>query len=157
MLIFEKCVEVLEGNSSAIAGCPVSDVFVGGVLGGLIAFGILIAIIAIAAFYVYHALAWMTITRKLKYKDPWFAWVPFLSTAMRLQLGGFHWAWTFLYLLPVIGWIALWVLLIISHWRIFEKRKHPGWFSLSIIIPKVGGILYLVAIGLVAWQDKKKR
>ena len=26
--------------------------------------------------YVYFALAWMTIAKKLKYKKPWLAWIP---------------------------------------------------------------------------------
>ena len=75
---------------------------------------------------------------------------------MVLELGSFHWAWIFLVLIPILGWIALMVLLIIATWRIFEKRKYPGWYSLSMIIPKVGGILYLIAIGFVAWKNQKK-
>ena len=43
---------------------------------------------------------------------------------------------------------------LISNWRIFEKRKYPGWFSLSLVIPNIGAVLYLVAIGFVAWKDK---
>ena len=76
---------------------------------------------------------------------------------MILQLGGFHWAWIFLILIPFLGWIPLAVLFIIANWRIFEKRKYPGWFSLSMIIPEVGCILYGVAIGFVAWKDNKRR
>jgi arginine exporter protein ArgO len=92
--------------------------------------------------------------RKLKHPKPWLAWIPFANGALILQLGGFHWALIFLILVPILGWIALAVLSIIATWRIFEKRKHPGWFSLAQIIPKIGGILYLVVIGIVAWQDK---
>ncbi|MFH1787556.1 MAG: DUF5684 domain-containing protein [archaeon] len=98
----------------------------------------------------------MTIARKLKYKNAWLAWIPIANIAMMLQLGGFHWAWVFLILIPIFGWLALLVMFIIATWRIFEKRKYPGWFSLFIIIPKVGGILYLIAIGFVAWQNKTK-
>jgi len=75
---------------------------------------------------------------------------------MILQIGKFHWAWIFLILIPILGWIALLVLLIIAQWRIFERRKYPGWFSLSTVIPQIGGVLYLIVIGLVAWQDRKK-
>jgi len=63
----------------------------------------------------------------------------------------------FLILIPVIGWVALYILLIISTWKIFTLRNFPGWFSLSIIIPKIGGFLYLIALGFVAWQDKGGR
>lgn len=155
-MVFEECKEFLAGNPDAIANCSLTEAFVGGVTGSFIALGIMAMVFIMLAFYVYHSFAWMTIGRKLKYEKPWFAWIPFVSTAMRLQLGGFHWAWTFLWLVPVLGWIALFVLLIISYWRIFEKRKYPGWFSLSMIVPKLNGILYLIVIGFVAWEDRKK-
>jgi len=126
----------------------------GGALTALTAVGIFLAVILFIAIYVYSSLAWMTIARKLKYKHPWLAWIPIANVAMVLQLGGFHWAWIFLILIPILGWIALFVLVVISTWKIFEKRKYPGWFSLSMVIPKVGGILYLIALGFVAWKDK---
>ncbi|MFH1425550.1 MAG: hypothetical protein ABIG28_02350 [archaeon] len=126
----------------------------GGLFGILIAIGILIGILFLLAIYAYFAIAWSTIARKLNYKYPWLSWIPFANGSMILELGGFHWAWIFLIMVPVLGWIALAVLMIIATWRIFEKRKYPGWFSLSIIIPKVGGILYLVILGFVAWGDK---
>lgn len=138
-------------------GSTIVNVFAGGFIGALVAIGILFIIFFIAAIYVYQALAWMTIARKLKYKRAWLAWIPIANIAMMLQLGGFHWAWIFLILVPFLGWVPLLVLVIIATWRIFEKRKYPGWFSLSMVIPKVGGILYLIAIGFVAWQDRKKK
>lgn len=116
----------------------------------------LISLLIIAA-YVYSSLAWMTIARKLKYKRAWLAWVPIANGAMILQLGGFHWAWIFLILIPVLGWIPLIVLMVISNWRVFEKRKYPGWFSISMFLPNIGGILYMIIIGFVAWKDRKKR
>jgi len=127
----------------------------GGVLGSLIAGAVIIGVLISIALYVYFALAWMTIAKKLKYKNSWLAWIPIANFAMILQLGGFHWAWIFLILIPILGWIAIAVLLIIATWRIFEKRNYPGWFSLAQIIPQVGSILYLIAIGFVAWKDKK--
>jgi hypothetical protein len=111
-------------------------------------------LIMLAGIYVYSSLAWMTIAKKLKYKKPWIAWIPIASTAMVLQLGGFRWEWIFLLLIPILGWIALFVLIIVATWRIFEKRKYPGWFSLSVLIPQAGGILYLIAIGFAAWGKK---
>jgi hypothetical protein len=128
-----------------------------GFVGALIAIGIVIAVIALIALYVYFALAWYTIAKKLNYKRPWLAWIPFANIAMMLQLGRIYWAWVFLLLVPVLGWIAVYVMLIVVTWRIFEKRKYPGWFSLSMVIPKLGIIFYLIAIGFVAWADKKRR
>ena len=140
-----------------MAGFSGKEIIVGGILGALIALGIVFAILVVAALYIYGAWAWMTIARKLKHKYPWLAWIPIANLAMILQLGGFHWAWIFLILFPIAGWIALLVLGIIATWRIFEKRNYPGWFSLSIIIPEIGFVLYMVAIGFVAWMDRKKR
>ena len=134
----------------------IQDAIIGGTTGTFFAAVGMFVFLFIAAIYIYSALAWMKIARDLKYKRPWLAWIPFANVSMLLQLGGFGWGWVFLSLVPIIGWIALLVLMIIATWRIFEKRNYPGWFSLSMIIPKVGGILYLIAIGFVAWGHKKK-
>ena len=137
------------------------EVLGGGAAGAVLVTLGFIAILLGIAIYVYHAIAWMTIAKKLKYKRPWLAWIPFASSGMRLQLGKkFHWAWVFLYLIPVVGWIAIWVLLIISHWHIFEKLKYPGWLSLAPAIDVfskisgIGTIAYLIIIGFVAWKKK---
>ena len=130
------------------------NLFNGFVGPALVVFFILLIIFGIV-LYIYTALAWYAIAKKLKHKKPWLAWIPFANVSMMLQLGGFHWAWVFLFLIPIAGWIAIAVLIIIANWKAFEKRKQPGWFSLAPIIPYVGGILYLIAIGIVAWQAKK--
>jgi hypothetical protein len=129
--------------------------FWGGAFGVFLAFGILAALLMGILLYVYFAFAWYTIARKLKHKNPWLAWIPFANVAMILQLGGFHWAWVFLFLIPIFGWIAITVLLIIATWRIFERRHYPGWLALLAIIPYLGGLVYLVTIGFVAWKDRK--
>lgn len=161
-MIFETCSQMFAGNFSGnvteiISQCPMASAFAGGAIGALIAFGILLFMGALLGLYVYTAIAWQTIAKKLKYKKSWLAWIPIVRWSMVLQLGKFHWAWIFLVLIPVLGWITLCVLIIISKWRIFEKRKYPGWFSLAVIIPKIGAILDLVVIGFVAWKDRKKR
>jgi hypothetical protein len=135
----------------------VSDAFVGGVSSMIVAIGVVAATLILFAFYIYFALAWYSIAKKLKYRYPWLAWIPFANAAMVLQLGGFHWAWIFLALIPLIGWIALAVITIIATWRIFERRKYPGWFSLAPVLPYIGPILYLITIGFVAWKDQPKR
>jgi len=160
-MTFEVCEQAIAGNFSGnftefITQCPFAGAFAGGAMGVLIALGIFVAILFFAALYVYVSLAWQTVARKLKYKNSWLAWIPFARGAMILQLGKFHWAWIFLVLVPVIGWIALAVLWIISKWRIFEKRKYPGWFSLAIMVPKIGSLLNLIILGFVAWKDQKK-
>lgn len=134
--------------------------FLGGALAGLAIFMVILVALFAIGLYVYHALAWQKIGKNQKYKYPWLSWIPFANISMIFQMGGFHWAWVFLFLLPVLGWIAIMVLLAISMWRIFEKAKYPGWLGLSyalIIIPYLGmffSIAYLVVIGIVAWENK---
>ena len=154
----ELCTAALElGNVTKImSDCAFAQAVTGGIIGGaLITLGIFIITLFIAGFYIYHALAWYTIAKKLKHKHPWLAWIPFGGIALRLQLGGFHWAWVFLALLPGVGWIALFIMGIIAKWTIFKKRKYPGWFALAPIIPEIGAILYLISIGFLAWGKKK--
>lgn len=135
----------------------IESMMLGGILAALAGM-IFVAIIVGVVVYIYSALALQTIGKKLKHKHPWLAWIPIASNAMVLQMGGFHWAWIFLLLIPYAGWLAIGILTIISFWRIFEKRKYAGAWSLLIIgtaIPFVGiffGIAHLVILGLVAWQ-----
>jgi hypothetical protein len=137
--------------------------FTGGAAGGaafgaILALGIVLAVLIFAAFYVYTALAWSTIGKKLKYKRAWLAWIPIANIAMILQMGGFSWLFVWLLLIPFLGWIAVGVLVLISVWRIFEKRKYPGWLALVPLlglIPGVGpfaSIAFLIVLGLVAWR-----
>ena len=157
-MAFEECRQLFSGEltgevaKEALAQCP----FAGGMIGGaLIALGVLVITIILAGFYVYSSLAWQTTAKKLKHKKPWLAWIPIANISLRLQLGGFHWAWVFLVLGFIPGWIALFIIGIIAKWTIFKKRKYPGWFALAPIIPEIGGILYLISVGFLAWGKKK--
>ena len=132
-----------------------------GATGAIFALLLVFIVLLFLSVYIYHALAWRSIAKKRKYKKAWLAWIPFASSAMRLQLGKkFHWAWVFLYLIPILGWIAIYILLMISHWRIFQFLKYPGWLSLAPLIDilpgirGVGQIAYLIIIGVVAWKKK---
>ena len=127
-------------------------------LGALIAGAIVLFILIGVALWIYTSLAWATIGKKLKHKNSWLAWIPFARTGLVLSLGKFHWAWAFLWLIPIVGWAVLAVLCIIAHWRIFEIRNYPGWLALipiASVIPLLGGlagIAYLIILGFVAWK-----
>ena len=146
-------------DSINLTGSPESFAF-GEVLAGVAFVVLLMVFLIIIGLYIYHALAWQSIGRKQKYKRSWLAWIPFANVSMILQMGGFHWAWVFLFLVPILGWIALLVLITISMWRIFETAKYPGWLSLTYvlcIIPWFGfisGIAYMITIGIIAWEKK---
>ncbi|MBW2992882.1 hypothetical protein KY345_06725 [Candidatus Woesearchaeota archaeon] len=133
----------------------------GSAIGAILAASIVFILIIGLAFYIYFSLVWMVIAKKLGHKYPWLAWIPVARTAMILQLGNFGWGWVFLILLPIIGWIALVVLVIIAKWRIFEKRKYPGWLALvplAAVIPHISplaGIANIIIMAFVAWKDQK--
>jgi len=128
------------------------------IVGMLVALGFIILFLVFIVFYIYTSFAWMDIAKKLKYKNSWLAWIPIVRWAMILQLGKFHWAFIFLALIPFFGWIALWILLLIATWKIFEKRKYPGWLALIPILgflPWIGGLAFiasLIILGFVAWK-----
>lgn len=128
-------------------------------IGGIMALlaGILVfAIIISAVLYVYMALVWSTIAKKLNYNKPWLAWIPIVNFFLIPILAKKHWAWGFILLIPIVNliFITIWL------WNIFEQRKYPGWLSLGYIgsmIPAVGpflGLANLIIIGFVAWSNR---
>jgi len=77
-----------------------------------------------------------------------------------LEIGGFKWGWIFLILVPIVGWIALIVLIAIAFWRITESYNYPGFFSLTYILGLLSivfSILYMVLIGFMAWKKPAKK
>ena len=150
------------------------------VMTGLIVllFFIAIFLLVFLVYWVYSSFAWYSIAKKLKYKHPFMAWIPFARAAMILQMAGYHWAWVFLYLIPLLGWFAIFILLLACTWKIYEKRRYSGWWALlplfsalassltyldhtallitGQLLSTILGILNLVILGLVAWKDRKK-
>ena len=108
------------------------------------------------AIYVYWALVWMTIAKKLNYDKPWLAWIPIANFFLLPILAKKGWTWGFILLVP----IANAVFMIIWTWNIYEQRNYPGWLSLIVLgsfIPIVGffaPIANMVILGLVAWNDR---
>ena len=133
------------------------DFMLGGIFGVLFATLLVLAILIIIGLYIYMALAFSTIAKKLKYKNPWLAWIPLAQLALIPILAKKKWTWVFMFLVP----IANFVFFIIWMWKIYERRKYPGALSLiyiAQIIPIVhiaASIVNLVILGIVAWNDKK--
>ena len=133
------------------------DFMLGGIFGVLFATLLVLAILIIIGLYIYMALAFSTIAKKLKYKNPWLAWIPLAQLALIPILAKKKWTWVFMFLVP----IANFVFFIIWMWKIYERRKYPGALSLIYIgqvIPLVhlaASIANLVILGIVAWNDKK--
>ncbi|MBW6442782.1 hypothetical protein K0A97_03330 [Patescibacteria group bacterium] len=134
-------------------------IFQGMAFATILALGI-ISVFIFLGIYVYHSITWMNIAKKFKYKNSWLAWIPLGEWAMRLHLGNIHWAWIFLVLVPVVGWIILFIFLTVATWRIFEKRGYFGWLSLffpAMFVPtiaEVSFVIYLVIIGIISWKKE---
>jgi len=122
-----------------------------GVLGALVAIGL----------YVYFALALSTIAKKLKFKNPWLAWIPVANLFLLPLLTKRHWAWGFLLFVPFVNIVFL----IICLWDLYEKRGVDGRWSLLVLghfapyatIPllSLGAfIANLLLLGYVAWGKK---
>jgi hypothetical protein len=127
------------------------------VLAFLMAFlGLFLVLIAVA--YVYMAWTTMTIAKKLNHPNPWLAWIPFANISLILMLGGFHWAWVFLYIasfIPAVGWIAslgIAVLVLLSLHRVGNKLNFAGWSVWLTFIPFLGEIWMYVYMGILAWK-----
>lgn len=135
-----------------------------GVPEALIAFfaGILmLAIIIGIAIYIYTSLAFMKIGQKAKLKTPELAWIPGIGpTILAYQSSKMHW-WPWLLLagiiIPYLNFIAIITFTVFTYiwmWKLFENIKKPGWWPLLQLIPFIGQIIFLVLIGIAAWDDK---
>lgn len=115
----------------------------------------LLGVLMMIVLYIYFAFALMTIAKKLGYDQAWLAWIPIVQLVLLPILAKKAWPWVFIFLVP----IANAVFAIIWTWKIFERRKYPGWLALVPIlgfIPLIGwiaSIANLVIWGLVAWRD----
>lgn len=122
--------------------------------------GIFVALQAVAiilgiALYIYMALAWSSIAKKLGRQDiHWLAWIPLANYALLPILAEKEWPWVFIFLVP----IANIVFMIIWLWKIFERRKLPGALALIPIgafIPLLNFLAMpalLVVFGIAAWK-----
>jgi len=134
----------------------IENAFFGGALGALFGALLVLGIIIVIAVWVYMGFVLQTLSKKLRYKKDWLAWIPVARWALIPILTKKHWANVFWFILPIVNVI----LLIIWTWKIYERRKYPGALSLIFIghaIPFIGwlaGIANLIVLGIVAWKDK---
>ncbi|AZS35834.1 hypothetical protein CVS47_00432 [Microbacterium lemovicicum] len=92
------------------------------------------------ALYIWTALALSAVFRKSG-EESWKAWVPFLNTAVLLTLGGFSGWFVLLVLLPVLGQVVLYVILVMALHRINQA------FGFGV------GMTVLAALLLPVWAS----
>jgi hypothetical protein len=127
------------------------------------AYALVMSIIGIAV-WVYTSFAFMAIAKKLNQATPGLAWIPGIGPLIvAYKASGMKsWPWWLLLgyivmLIPFIGfigWIALVVFAvyaIIWTWKMLDAVGSHGAWVLINLVPFVGGIIYLVILGIAAW------
>ena len=102
----------------------------------------MLTFLLIVVLYVWTALALSAVFRKSG-EQPWKAWVPVLNQVVLLRLGGFS-GWLFLLILvPVVGPLIVWALLIVACYRINVSFGHGVGMTVlaAVLLPVWASIL----------------
>lgn len=128
----------------------------GGAIAGFILAFLFIFVIIMIGLYIYISLAFTAMGKKAKLKSPELAWIPFIGPNItKYQASKMHW-WPWLLfigmIIPIVNifaWILFLVFATVWQWKLFEKIRKPGWWSVICLIPVVN----LVFWGIAAWSD----
>lgn len=125
-------------------------------LEGLIAFlGVLffIFVIGLLLVYIYTAICLYFIAKKTQTENPWLAFIPIANIFLMAMIARQHWGWALGLLLvniiPFVGSLVSFGIMIYLLWKISEQRNVNGALSLLMIIPVVN----LIYIGYLAFKD----
>ena len=144
----------LEGGG--LLGALAGSGFLGAFGGVLLALGLMVLFLFLVVLYVYTALAWSTIARKLGYDKPWLAWIPVVNLFLIPILAKKHWVWGLLLFVPFVNVVFL----ILWTWKIYEFRGIHGAWSLLFagsLVPALAGVAFigdLIVFGFAAWGGK---
>jgi hypothetical protein len=114
------------------------------IFSGFAIVGVIIGACIGIAMYIYTALAYMNIAKKLNSPNAWFAWVPILNIVLHFQLAQMSGWYALLMLIP----IANIVVYIMAMMKICERRGMEKLLALLTLIP-IGN---LVLLGVLAWK-----
>lgn len=95
--------------------------------------------------YIYQAVAFMAIAKKLNHPNPWFAWIPILNVIQMFQLADMSGWLVLLMIIPIVNI----VLMIIALMKICEKRGMEKLLALLALL----GPIYFILIGILAWKN----
>jgi hypothetical protein len=109
----------------------------------------------ILGYYIVTGISFFEIAKRIGHKNGWFAWVPILSSVLKLNIAGFSAWYLFMYLLvfvPVLGWIGLFGFWIFVWMKIAERCGKPDYLGLLVIVPFGKYVLPLY----LAYSSKKQ-
>lgn len=120
------------------------------ILGALVFFFVFLVVM-----WIYMALTFSAMARKARLSSPGLAWVPFVGPAIiAFQASKMHW-WPWLliigFFIPIVSGLAslaFMVFFVIWQWKLFEKIKKPGWWSILTLITPVNFVMW----GIAAWS-----
>lgn len=113
---------------------------------------IFIIFIVIITFLIFGALCLQIISQKTKRGTSWMAWVPIASLFLMCKIGGVRYNWLWLLLLgviPVLGMLCVYGLLIFIWYKIALALNKPGWWGVLAGLPLVN----VIAMGYLAFSD----
>ncbi len=97
--------------------------------------------------YVFMAVAYMRIAKKLGMDNAWWAWVPVLNMILMAQMGDIN-PWTLLLVLvPVVNVFYLIYFMIVSSMKTAEKLGLDKFLGLLVLVP----LVQYFFIGYMAW------
>lgn len=119
-----------------------------GVLGaGAMIFVFIISGAVALLSYVFMALAYMKIAKKLGMGNAWWAWVPVLNMILMAQMGDIN-PWTLLLVLvPVVNVFYLIYFMVVSSMKTAEKLGLDKFLGLLVLVP----VVQYFFIGYMAW------
>jgi hypothetical protein len=130
---------------------------IGGLTAGMVVVLIFVFILCLLFFigaYIYYCLVWYHLSKKLKYKTAWLAWIPIANLFLMPILAKKHWALGFLLLIPIVNIVFS----IIWCWDIYKKRKFSGALSLVkagyVVIPLIPFVFIadFIIMGIIAFE-----
>lgn len=94
--------------------------------------------------YIYTALAYSSIAKKLNVENAWFAWIPILSTILSFQIAGMS-GWNILLMfIPIVNVVVI----VLALMKTCERRGMNKLLGLLALIPGV----FFILLGVLAWK-----
>ncbi len=116
--------------------------------------------LALIVIYIYNALAYTAIAKKLDMEKPWLMWIPIVNIYMISKMAKMHW-WPMLlmigFFIPILNIfcsIAFVIFAMVWIWKVFQRVGRPGWWVLFTLIPIIGYLIFAVLLGIAAWSNR---